>query len=133
MCPYCFAGDWITPHGSESDVTSPENLLFNNCYLRYITALASNISAVLGDTAAATKYSADADALAAGADHALSLVTHASPSPPPFRAPFPHVSFSSSPFFVRLAAAINTAFFNATSALYIGSQRDPNRPCLGSG
>ncbi len=25
-----FLGDWITPHGSESVPTSPENLLFNN-------------------------------------------------------------------------------------------------------
>lgn len=28
-----FLGDWITPHGSEGKVDSPENLLFNNCYL----------------------------------------------------------------------------------------------------
>jgi len=43
-----FLGDWITPHGSESNVTSPENILFNNCYFAYITRLTANIADILG-------------------------------------------------------------------------------------
>jgi hypothetical protein len=43
-----FLGDWITPHGSESNITSPENLLFNNCYLSYITKRAADIATILG-------------------------------------------------------------------------------------
>ena len=43
-----FLGDWITPHGSESDPASAENLLFNNCYLSYITKLVAEIAKVLG-------------------------------------------------------------------------------------
>ena len=42
-----FLGDWITPHGSEQNVTSPINILFNNCYLHYITSLAADIAQVL--------------------------------------------------------------------------------------
>ncbi len=49
MCvQWDFLGDWITPHGSESNVTSPENLLFNNCYLSYITKRAADIATILG-------------------------------------------------------------------------------------
>lgn len=59
-----FLGDWITPHGSESDVYSAENILFNNCYVHYITELTAKISAILGDDAAAAQYHADADKLA---------------------------------------------------------------------
>ena len=75
-----FLGDWITPHGSEGNVTSPENLLFNNCYLHYITTLLAKISAILGDAAASTKYDADA---------------------------------------VHLAAAVNKAFGNASTGVYV--------------
>jgi hypothetical protein len=60
-----FLGDWITPHGSEGKVNSPQNLLFNNCYLRYITKLVGKISSVLGNTAAAAKYEADATRIGA--------------------------------------------------------------------
>eukprot|EP00041_Stephanoeca_diplocostata_P025766 m.682414 g.682414 ORF g.682414 m.682414 type:complete len:931 (+) comp22819_c0_seq4:104-2896(+) len=59
-----FLGDWITPHGSESNVSSPENILFNNCYLHYITVLTGKISTILGEEAAAAKYGADAQKLA---------------------------------------------------------------------
>ena len=45
---WVFLGDWITPHGSEGNVTSPENILFNNAYLHYITVLTAKISTVLG-------------------------------------------------------------------------------------
>ena len=75
-----FLGDWIIPHGSESKGTSPENLLFNNCYLRYITLLTSKVAAVLGKDADSKKYAAAADAQ---------------------------------------AAAINAAFFNASSGVYL--------------
>jgi hypothetical protein len=34
---WLFLGDWITPHGSESNVSSPENILFNNAYVHYVT------------------------------------------------------------------------------------------------
>lgn len=60
-----FLGDWVTPHGDESNVTSPENILFNNCYVHHITGLVAKIAVVLGHTADASKYQADADALAA--------------------------------------------------------------------
>ena len=43
-----FLGDWITPHGSESDVKSPENILFNNAYVSYIESLTSRIAKILG-------------------------------------------------------------------------------------
>jgi alpha-L-rhamnosidase len=43
-----FLGDWITPHGSESDPKSAENILFNNCYLYYITQITANISQIIG-------------------------------------------------------------------------------------
>jgi len=65
-----FLGDWITPHGSESNVTSAENILFNSCYYRYILGLTSEIATILGDGTAAAKYQADADALAAGINKA---------------------------------------------------------------
>ena len=42
-----FLGDWVTPHGSEES-TSPEALLFNNCYFLYVSRLAAQIAAVLG-------------------------------------------------------------------------------------
>ena len=63
-------GDWITPHGSEGTVSSPENLLFNNCYLHYITHLVSKIAAILNKDADATKYAADADRIAAAVNKA---------------------------------------------------------------
>ena len=47
------------PHGSENKVNSPENLLFNNCYLHYITHLVGKIAAILGNDAAAATYAAD--------------------------------------------------------------------------
>merc|ERR1711865_457847 len=53
-----FLGDWITPHGSESNVTSAENILFNSCYYRYIVGLTSEIATILGDGTAAAKYQA---------------------------------------------------------------------------
>jgi hypothetical protein len=86
-------GDWITPHGSESNITSPENLLFNNCYceslyylfilliynvswycmnafvlmhaVHYITVLVAKISAILEQDEKADKYHMLADKLAA--------------------------------------------------------------------
>jgi hypothetical protein len=60
-----FLGDWITPHGSESVPTADVNILFNNCYLLYITMLAAKIAAVLGHAADATQYTAAAQKLAA--------------------------------------------------------------------
>ena len=66
-----FLGDWITPHGSESSVNSPENLLFNNCYLHYITKLVAKIAAILGDRAASAKYDANAALLAAAVNKAF--------------------------------------------------------------
>lgn len=75
-----FLGDWITPHGSESEPSSPECVLFNNCYLHYITTLAATIARVLGKDRDAAMYDA-----AAG----------------------------------RLAAAINAAFGNPTSGVYL--------------
>lgn len=66
-----FLGDWITPHGSESTATSRENLLFNNCYLHYITVLVARISAVLGDATAAARYRADAARIAAAVNKAF--------------------------------------------------------------
>ena len=65
-----FLGDWITPHGSESNVTSAENILFNSCYYRYIVGLTSEIATILEDHTAAAKYQADADALAVGINKA---------------------------------------------------------------
>jgi hypothetical protein len=53
-----FLGDWITPHGSEANVTSPENILFNTCYYRHVAALAANISRVLGLPDRAQEYDA---------------------------------------------------------------------------
>jgi hypothetical protein len=53
-----FLGDWITPHGSEANVTSPENILFNTCYYRHVAALAANISRVLGLPERAQEYDA---------------------------------------------------------------------------
>jgi hypothetical protein len=53
-----FLGDWITPHGSEANVTSPENILFNSCYFRHVAALAANISRVLGLSDRANEYDA---------------------------------------------------------------------------
>jgi hypothetical protein len=53
-----FLGDWITPHGSEANITSPENILFNTCYYRHVAALAANISRVLGLPDRAQEYDA---------------------------------------------------------------------------
>ena len=66
-----FLGDWITPHGSEGTVNSQENILFNNCYLHYITKLVAEISTVLGNSAAASKYHADADKIAGAVNKAF--------------------------------------------------------------
>jgi alpha-L-rhamnosidase len=62
---WLFLGDWITPHGSESNYRSPENILFNNAYLHYITKLTAKISSVLGFEGKAQKYHAAAQKLAA--------------------------------------------------------------------
>ena len=62
---WIFLGDWITPHGSESNITSGENILFNNAYLHYITKLVAQISAILGHDDKATQYHAAATKLAA--------------------------------------------------------------------
>jgi alpha-L-rhamnosidase len=71
-----FLGDWITPHGSEGTVNSPQNLLFNNCYLHYITTLVSKISTILGHDKAAIKYDADASKIASAVNKAFgNLVT----------------------------------------------------------
>jgi alpha-L-rhamnosidase len=66
-----FLGDWITPHGSESNVTSPENILFNNCYLVYITDLTAKIAEVLGYAEKAEKYAAAAEAYASAVNRAF--------------------------------------------------------------
>jgi hypothetical protein len=68
-----FLGDWITPHGSEANVTSPENILFNSCYYRHVAALAANISRVLGLPDHASEY----DALALNLSSAIIKGTHA--------------------------------------------------------
>ena len=60
-----FLGDWITPHGSEANITSPENILFNTCYYRHVAALAANISRVLGMSDRAQEYDALARDLSA--------------------------------------------------------------------
>jgi len=65
-----FLGDWITPHGSEGTVSSPENLLFNNCYLHYITHLVSKIATILNKDADIAKYTADAVRIAAAVNKA---------------------------------------------------------------
>lgn len=61
----------MTPHGSESNVSSPENLLFNNAYLRYITSLVGKIATVLGKSEAAKKYAAAAEALSTAINRAF--------------------------------------------------------------
>jgi alpha-L-rhamnosidase len=61
---WTFLGDWITPHGSEGVATSNENILFNNCYLHYITTLVAKISTILGEHDMAAKYEAAAAKLA---------------------------------------------------------------------
>ena len=66
-----FLGDWITPHGSEGTVNSPQNLLFNNCYLHYITTLVAKISTILGNPTAASKYDADALRIASAVNQAF--------------------------------------------------------------
>jgi hypothetical protein len=53
-----FLGDWITPHGSEANATSPENILFNTCYYRHVAALVADISRVLGLPDRAQEYDA---------------------------------------------------------------------------
>jgi alcohol dehydrogenase class IV len=60
-----FLGDWITPHGSEANITSPENILFNTCYYRHVAALVANISRVLGMSDRAREYDALAQDLSA--------------------------------------------------------------------
>jgi len=64
VSPWIFLGDWITPHGSENNGTSPENILFNNCYVHYITKLVAKISTILGHADDARQYHAMADKLA---------------------------------------------------------------------
>ena len=59
-----FLGDWITPHGSEDDPTARINILFNNCYLHYITSLAAQIADLLAKPNDAITYRAAAAALA---------------------------------------------------------------------
>eukprot|EP00949_MAST-11_sp_MAST-11-sp1_P000823 g823.t1 len=56
-----FLGDWLTPHGSESNVTSPENLLFNNAYVCYIEQLAAKTALVLGHEGDAKEYASAAE------------------------------------------------------------------------
>lgn len=43
---WCFLGDWVTPHGSETS-ESVEALFFNNCYYLLATRTASRIARVL--------------------------------------------------------------------------------------
>jgi hypothetical protein len=52
-------------------VTSPENIHFNNCYLRYITSLTAKIATVLGKADDAKKYAAAADAQAGAINKAF--------------------------------------------------------------
>jgi hypothetical protein len=66
-----FLGDWITPHGSEANPTSSENILFNNCYLHYITALTARIAKILGKSSDAQQYRSAATALAAAINKAF--------------------------------------------------------------
>ena len=66
-----FLVDWITPHGSEDVPTDPVNILFNNCYLHYITKLASRIADVLGKHADAQEYRAAAANLAQAVNKAF--------------------------------------------------------------
>jgi alpha-L-rhamnosidase len=66
-----FLGDWITPHGSEDNVTSPMNILFNNCYLHYITTLAADIAQVLDQPDDAKSYRASATSLAEAVNSAF--------------------------------------------------------------
>ena len=56
-----FLGDWLSPHGSESNVTSPENLLFNNAYVCYIEQLAAKTALVLGHEGDAKEYASAAE------------------------------------------------------------------------
>ncbi len=67
-----FLGDWITPHGSEANATSPENVLFNTCYYRHVVALVANISRVLGLPDRAQEY----DALARDLSSAIMKGAH---------------------------------------------------------
>ena len=60
-----FLGDWITPHGSEDNPTDPINILFNNCYLHYITSLAARIADLLEKPKDGIKYRQAASLLAA--------------------------------------------------------------------
>jgi hypothetical protein len=60
-----FLGDWITPHGSEGNSTQLDTILFNNCYISYISRLVGRISTILGYDDKASKYTAMADRLAA--------------------------------------------------------------------
>jgi alpha-L-rhamnosidase len=66
-----FLGDWITPHGSETNVTSPANLLFNTCYCRYVTYLTSKVAGVLGHADDAARYEAAATRLAGAINKAF--------------------------------------------------------------
>lgn len=43
---WMFLGDWLTPHGKEGS-SSPEALLFNNCYLHYILRLMAKIASIV--------------------------------------------------------------------------------------
>ena len=69
-CP-CFQGDWITPHGSEDNPMALINILFNNCYLHYITSLASRIAALLDHPKDAAQYRQAATALATNINKAF--------------------------------------------------------------
>ncbi len=61
----------VALQGSESDPTSAENILFNTCYFRYITALTGNISKILGHDEAAVQYQAMANRLSAAVTKAF--------------------------------------------------------------
>ena len=66
-----FLGDWITPHGSENDPTGAVEVLFNNCYLHYITTLAGRIADVLGKPDEASAYGVRSTKLAAAINAAF--------------------------------------------------------------
>ena len=66
-----FLGDWITPHGSEDNPLDPVNVLFNNCYLHYITLLASRIAKILGKPKDAEEYQSAAHSLASSINEAF--------------------------------------------------------------
>jgi alpha-L-rhamnosidase len=64
---WSFLGDWVPPgrsQGAGGRVDDRSTLFFNNCYLVHCLQLAAKIGNVLGETADAERYAAQAEALA---------------------------------------------------------------------